>query len=91
MIGSFLVFLNFVLCQFQHAIEFKYTKAQNQKEQISAVHLPVTWPGKSYRATLCYRPERKASLTSGKAVLGFNFSIKRRVNWKMKNMLSLDF
>ena len=37
------------------------------------------------------KPERKASLTPGKAVLGFNFPIKRRVNWEMKNMLSLDF
>ena len=37
------------------------------------------------------RPERKASLTPGKAVSGFNFLIKRRMNWKMKNMVSLDF
>ena len=36
-------------------------------------------------------PERKASLTPGKAVSGFNFPIKRRMNWEMKNMLSLDF
>ena len=36
-------------------------------------------------------PERKASLTPGKAVSGSNFPIKRRMNWEMKNMLSLDF
>ena len=34
---------------------------------------------------------QKASLTPGKAVSGFNFPIKRRMNWEMKNMLSLDF
>ena len=113
MIGFFLVFLNFVFCQFQHAIEFKYTKAENKKEQVSVVHLPVTWPGKATER-LCVtdpkkrflgktdmvvdyllrdppKPERKASLTPGKAVSGFNFPIKRRMNWEMKNMLSLDF
>ena len=37
------------------------------------------------------KPERKASPTSGKAVSGFNFPTKRRMNWEMKNMLSLDF
>ena len=36
-------------------------------------------------------PERKVSLIPGKAVSGFNFPIKRRMNWEMKNMLSLDF
>ena len=104
MIGAFLVFLNFALCQFQPAIEFKYAKARNQKEKLPAVHLPVTWPSKSYRAALCNRPQKKsfrsngygcrfftsrftsklepkASLTPGKAVSGFNFAIKRRMNW----------
>ena len=37
------------------------------------------------------KPERKASLTPGKAVSGFNFPIKRRINWEMKNTLFLDF
>ena len=37
------------------------------------------------------KPEREASLTPGKAVSRFNFPIKRRMNWEMKNLLSLDF
>ena len=37
------------------------------------------------------KPEQKASLTPGKAVSGFNFPIKRRINWELKNTLSLDF
>ena len=37
------------------------------------------------------KPERKASLIPGKAVSSFNFPIKQRMNWEMKNMLSLDF
>ena len=37
------------------------------------------------------KPERKASLTPGKAVSGLSIPIKRRMSWKMKNMLSLDF
>ena len=37
------------------------------------------------------KPEPKASLTSGKAVSGFNFPVKRRINWELKNTLSLDF
>ena len=37
------------------------------------------------------KPERKASLTTGKAVSGFSFLIKRRMNWELKNTLSLDF
>ena len=37
------------------------------------------------------KPERKVSLTPGKVVSSFKFPIKRRMNWEMKNMLSLDF
>ena len=37
------------------------------------------------------KPERKASLAPGKAVLGFNFPIKQRMNWGLRNVLSLDF
>ena len=37
------------------------------------------------------KPKRKASLTPGKAVSGFDFPIKRRMNWEMRNILSLDF
>ena len=37
------------------------------------------------------KPERKASLAPDKAVSGFNFPVKRRINWETENMLSLDF
>ena len=37
------------------------------------------------------KPKRKASLTPGKAVSGFDFPIKQRMNWEMRNILSLDF
>ena len=37
------------------------------------------------------KPTRKASPTPGKAVSGFNFPIKRRLNWELRNILSLDF
>ena len=36
-------------------------------------------------------PERKESLTPGQVVLVFNFPKNWRMNWEMKNMLSLDF
>ena len=37
------------------------------------------------------KPTRKASLTPGKAISGFNFPIRRRMNWELRNILSLDF
>ena len=37
------------------------------------------------------KPEWKASLAPGKAVLGFDFPIKQRMNWELRNVLSLDF
>ena len=37
------------------------------------------------------KPEREASLTPVKAVSRFNFPITWRMNWEMKNLLSLDF
>ena len=37
------------------------------------------------------KPKRKALMIPGKAVSGFNFSMKRRMNWELKDMLSLGF
>ena len=37
------------------------------------------------------KPKRKASLTPGKPVSSYNFPIKRRMNWELRNILSLDF